>query len=633
MSPLTLTRLTRQQVEAMVLRVTGEKPLPAEVLAQVVAKTDGIPLFIEELVKTIREAGVVQETAGRYVLTGPLPPLAIPATLQDALMARLDRLAVVKEVAQLGAVLGREFAYALLRAVAPLEEGALQQALARLVEAELLYQRGLPPQATYLFKHALIQDAAYQSLLKSTRQQYHQRIAQVLEARFPETAETQPERLAQHYTEAGLLAQALPYWQRAGQRAIARSAHAEAIGHLTRGLDLITTLPETSARIEQEIALQVALGQALMVARGQGAPEVERAFSRAWTLCQQVEESPQRFPVLWGLWRWSFMQARNRTALERGETCLRLAQRVQDPALLLPSHLALGGTCFMLGDQVSARAHLEQGIALYDAQQHRALAFHYGVDLHVWCLGYVAWPVWLLGYPAQALRRSQEAISLARELAHPLSLVAALTYAAWLHQFRREAPATQAQAEAAITLAREYGFPQYETLAMNLRAWALAAQRQDTTVGTTLRQTMAENLAVGSANIRPYMLTLLADLSREEPEVGLAALEEALSLVDTTDERWWEAELYRCRGELLLKRAMTDATQAEACFHQALTVARQQQAKSLELRATMSLARLWQRQGKRTEARELLASIYAWFTEGFDTADLQEARAMLDALA
>ena len=256
---LTLTRLPRHQSEEMVLRVTGGKPVPTEVLAQIVAKTDGIPLFVEELVKTILEAGLVQEDAGRYVLTGPLPPLAIPATLQDALMARLDRLAVVKEVAQLGAVLGREFAYELLRAVAPLDEATLQQALARLVEAELLYQRGLPPQATYIFKHALIQDAAYQSLLKSTRQQLHQRIVQVLEARFPETAETQPELLAHHYTEAGLTGQAIPYWQRAGQRAIERSANVEAINHLTTGAGGAPGAPGHSRAHPARVGLAIAL--------------------------------------------------------------------------------------------------------------------------------------------------------------------------------------------------------------------------------------------------------------------------------------------------------------------------------------------------------------------------------------
>jgi predicted ATPase len=291
-TPLALSRLTRPQIEEMVLRVTGGKALPAEVVQQIVAKTDGIPLFVEELVKTILDAGLVREEAGHYVLTGPLPPLAIPATLQDALMARLDRLAPVKEVAQLGAVLGREFAYALLRAVAPLDEPTLQQSLAQLVAAELLYQHGLLPQATYFFKHVLVQDAAYQSLLRSTRQQYHARIAHVLEAQFPATATTQPEVLAHHYTEAGLTAQAIPYWQQAGQWALERSANLEAVSHCTTGIELLKTLPETPARTQQALTLYIALGTALLMTKGQAAPEVEQAYTQARALCQQVGETP-----------------------------------------------------------------------------------------------------------------------------------------------------------------------------------------------------------------------------------------------------------------------------------------------------------------------------------------------------
>ena len=274
MTPLTLTRLLRPQVEELVLRMTCGKPLPAEVLRQIVEKTDGIPLFVEELVKTILESGLVREEAERYILTGPLPPLAIPTTLQDALTARLDRLAPVKAVAQLGAVLGREFSYALLRAVAPVDEATLQHSLAQLVEAELLYQRGMPTQATYLFKHALVQDAAYQSLLRSTRQQYHQRIVQVLEAHFPDVCETQPELLAQHYTEASLSAQAIEYWQRAGQLASKRSAYVEACAHLTKGLEVLRTLPDTPERTQHELVLQITLGPALMASKGQGAPVV-----------------------------------------------------------------------------------------------------------------------------------------------------------------------------------------------------------------------------------------------------------------------------------------------------------------------------------------------------------------------
>ena len=341
LSQLTLSRLRRTAVEAMVENVTSGKALPVDVVQQIVAKTDGVPLFVEELTKTVVESGLLIEADGHYELRSPLPPLAIPSTLQDSLMARLDRLAPVKELAQLGATLGREFSYDLLHAVSPLDESSLQQGLRQLVEVELLYQRGLPPQATYLFKHALIQDTAYQSLLKSKRQQYHQQIAQVLEARFSDIKETQPELLAHHYTEAGLIEQAIPYWQRAGQRASQRSAHVEAISHLSKGLDLLKTLPDTPERAQQELTLQIALGAPLQATKGFGAPEVETVYTRARELCQQVGETPQLFPVLWGLWLFYTGRAEHETARELAEQLLSLAQSAQDPALLLQAHHAL----------------------------------------------------------------------------------------------------------------------------------------------------------------------------------------------------------------------------------------------------------------------------------------------------
>jgi predicted ATPase len=342
LSQLTLGRLDRKQVEVMVEGVTGGKALPAEVVQQVVAKTVGVPLFVEELTKTVLESGLLREAEGRYELTGPLPPLAIPATLQESLIARLDRLSTVREVVQLGATLGREFTYELLQTVSPLDEATLQRELALLVEAELLYQRGMPPQARYIFKHALIQDVAYQSLLKSKRQQYHQQIAQVLEERFTETRETQPELLAHHYTEAGLKEQAIPYWQKAGQRAIERSANAEAIGHLTRGLELLKTLPDTPERAQHELTLQLALGASFLMTKGHAASEVARAYTRARELCQQVGDTSQLFPVLRGLWSFYIARPELRTTRELGEQLLSLAQRVQDPPLFVVAHYALG---------------------------------------------------------------------------------------------------------------------------------------------------------------------------------------------------------------------------------------------------------------------------------------------------
>jgi predicted ATPase len=342
----TVHRLPRHQAVEVIRQVAHGKTLPPEVVEQIVAKTDGVPLFVEELTKMVLESGLLQDLEDRYELIGSLPPLAIPVTLHDSLMARLDRLATVKSLAQLGATLGREFSYTLWQAVSLWDEGTLQRGLHQLVEAEFLYQRGLPPQATYLFKHALIQDAAYQSLLKSTRQQYHQRIARVLEQQFPETAETQPELLAQHYTQAGLTEQAIAYWQQAGTYASNRSAYLEAVSHFTTGIELLTTLPETPEHTQQALALHIALGAALQVTKGQAAPEVEHTYIQARALCQQVGETPQLVPVLLGLYRFYLVQAQYHTARELGETLLRLAQHADDPALTVLAHYVLGALWF-----------------------------------------------------------------------------------------------------------------------------------------------------------------------------------------------------------------------------------------------------------------------------------------------
>ena len=440
LTPIALQRLPQPQVEAMIARLTGGKALPPAVLQQVVTKTDGVPLFVEELTKTVLESGLLRETEEHYALTGPLPPLAIPATLHDSLMARLDRLGTVKAVAQLGAVLGRTFTYEVLQAVTPLDEAPLQQALARLVDAELLYQRGVPPQATYLFKHALIQEAAYQALLKSTRQQFHQRTAQVLETRFPASVETQPELVAQHYSAAGRHEQAIPYWQRAGQQASDRSAHLEAISHVTTGIALLKTLPETPERIQQALSLHIALGAALLMTKGHAAPEVEHAYTQARTLCQQVGETPELGQVLSGLWRFYLVGSQLHTARELGETLLRLAQRTHDPALSVIAHSALGTTWFYLGALPAARQYLEEVIARYTPDQSRAPAFRVGQDLGVSCRLHAAWSLWLLGYPDQALARVHDALALAHELSHPFSLAYARCWAAVVSQLRRDVP-------------------------------------------------------------------------------------------------------------------------------------------------------------------------------------------------
>jgi class 3 adenylate cyclase/predicted ATPase len=625
LTPLALQRLAPPQVEAMVARVTGGKALPREVVAQLVAKTDGVPLFVEELTKMVLESSLLQEGETRYELTGPLPPLAIPTTLHDSLMARLDRLARVKGLAQLGATLGREFPYAVLQAVAPWDEATVQQGLHQLVEAELLYQRGLPPQATYRFKHALIQAAAYQSLLKSTRQQYHQRIAQVLEGQFPATGATQPEVLAHHYTEAGVGAQAIAYWQRAGQRAIERSAHVEAIRHLTKGLELLTSLPDTPEHRQHELALQIALGMPLAATRGFAAPEVAHAYTRAHALCRQVGETPQLFPVLAGLWRFYLVRGELRTARELGEQLLALNQRAHD---------MLGTVLFFIGELSASLTHLEQGWALYDPEKHRSHAFRATQDPGAACLSYAAVVLWLRGYPERALQRGQQAVTLVQEPVHPLSLTHALIYAATLHHFRREGPAAQACAEAAVALAAEHGFAFYGAYGSVLRGWALAEQGQAQEGSIQVHQGIAAWRATGAALFLPYCYTVLAEVCAYlgHTAEGIQALAEAQALVEQQEERVWEAEIHRLRGVLLLRQPGLPLAEAEPWLQRALDVARRQEAKSLELRAAMSLSRLWQQQGKRHEAYDLLAPVYDWFTEGFDTADLQEAKVLLEEL-
>jgi class 3 adenylate cyclase/predicted ATPase len=634
MTPITLNRLERPQVEALITHLAGGKALPAEVVQHIVAKTDGVPLYVEELTKMLLRSALLREDMDHYTLTGPLRSVAIPDTLQDALMARLDQLHTAKEVAQVGAVLGREFAYEMLQALAPQDEATLQAGLAQLVAAELLYQRGRPPRATYMFKHALIQDAAYASLLRSTRQRVHQQIAHLCETRFPEVVATQPEVVARHCTAAGQDEAAIRYWQQAGQRALQGSAYAEAIAHLTQGLAVLTTLPETPARLQQELDLQVALGPALATTQGNAAPDAERAYARARELCAQLGDTPQVFPVLRGLMQYYMTSGQLQTAFQLGEQLLRLAQAQPDPEPRLLAHFQLGNVLFWRGEPAAARTHHTQALALYDPQAHRALAVRYGIDLGVASHGYLARALWYLGSPDQALQHSQAARTLAEEVAHPYSLTQALVYAAIVHQCRREVLAVHAQAAAARTLATEQGFVQYVARGTVLHGWALALQGQGEAGLAAMRQGLATELATGSTLLQPYLLGLLAEAygAGGHPDEGLTALAEALAVLDTTELRYYAAELSRLKGALLLQQAVPDAAQAEACFHQALDIACHQQAKSWELRAATSLARLWQSHNKGQDAYDLLAPVYAWFTEGFDTADLQEAKTLLDQL-
>jgi predicted ATPase/class 3 adenylate cyclase len=634
LTQVTVHRLPRHQAAEVIRWVAHGKALPPEVVAQIVAKTDGVPLFVEELTKMVLDSGMLQERDDHYALTGPLPPLAIPTTLHDSLMARLDRLAAVKGLAQLGATLGREFSYTLLQAVSPWNAETLQQGLQQLVAAEFLYQQGLPPQARYLFKHALIQEAAYQSLLKRTRQRYHQHIAQVLEAQFAETAETQPELLAYHYTEAGLAAQAVAYWQRAGQQAAEHAAYAEAVAHFTKGLEILQTLPEIPARHHQELALRLAMGGPLMAVKGMSAPDVHHMYTRAQALCQHVADPPQRALALHGVWMFLLVTGALQKAQEIAEQLLHLAHEQHDPMLLLGAHRALMATFHARGEMMLAYTHAQQGRALYNLEQHHTLGLQYGYDPGVLCYGIGATALWMLGLPEQALTWGQEALALSQAVMHPPSHAVALHMVIVVHLCRGEAAAACRHAETMVTLATESGLTHYIAEGRTLWGRALAALGQREEGLCQFRQGLETLRSTEVIRRRPYFLTLLAEVYAEAGQVeeGLHALAEAHAVAVQTGERYYASETYRINGELVLTGGAARYAEAEAHFQQALDVARRQEAKSLELRAAMSLSRLWQQQGKRAEAYELLAPIYGWFTEGFDTADLQEAKALLEEL-
>ncbi len=546
---LTLNRLGRRQTEAMIAQVAAGTPLLAEMLDQIRRKTDGVPLFVEELTKSVLETIGAQPA-------GPLQ-LAIPATLQDSLMARLDRLNTAKEIAQLGATLGREFSYELLRAVSQQPEETLQQGLRQLVDSELVYQRGTLPQAIYIFKHALIQDTAYQSLLRSTRVQYHQHIAQVLEDRFPETKDNQPEFLAHHYTEAVLLEQAIPYWQKAGEKAVERSAYAEAISHITKGLELLSALPDTTERTQQELTLQFALGSPLIATKGYTAQEVEKAYVRMLELSRQIGEAPQIILALWGMCVFYVSRAELGTARELAEECLIVAESVHNPTFLLLAHHVLGVAASDMGEIILGRTHLEEGTALYDPRLHHSSGFIYGQDLGVVCLCHCAITLWLLGYPDQALQKSRTALTLAQELAHPNSLAYASYFLVWLSQLRRDSKAAQEQTERLLTLCAEQGIPFFHTMGSILRGWTLMVRDQTEEGISHIQQGLIEYRGMGAGILGPHFLALLSEAYAKvgRTKEGLDLLSEALSTVNKTKERWYEAELYRLKGELLLAQA------------------------------------------------------------------------------
>lgn len=623
------SRASRRLVQRHVPAALASPPLVQALLA----KAAGNPFFLEELAWNVREQGPQGLSRG------------VPETVQAVLTARIDRLPPeVKRLLQVAAVCGTEVPFPLLHAVVAQPEETVQRHLTTLQAAELLTPIQLFPAPLYAFQHVLIQEVAYQSLLTRTRQQLHRQVAEVLTARFPDTASTQPERVAQHYMEAGLYALAVPYWQRAGEHASQRSAYAEAVSHLTRGLEILRTLPDTLARAQSELRLLTRLRLALAVTQGYAAPELAQVHARMRALCQQVEEPTILLGALGGLWTFYLARAEVHTAQELAEQTLTLAQHVRPPGSAMWSrapvsprrpflwgHAMLAQTLLVLGEFPRAREHAELGTAVYEPHLHRPQVTLVHQDPGVTCLIIAAQALWHLGYPDQAMQRNHTALALARELDHPYSLVWALSWTAILHWHRQEPQATLEQVDAAVALATEHGFVQWVAEGTILRGRVLAMQGHAAEGIAQVQQGLAAYRATGTALLQPYCLALLAEAywSAGQAEAGLPVLAEALRLVHDTGECWYQAELYRLTGELLLDLSTERQAEAALCLQQALDIARHQQAQSLELRATMSLARLWQQQGKADAAKQLLTESYDWFTEGFATADLQEVQGLL----
>jgi len=502
-----------------------------------------------------------------------------------------------------------------------------------LVGAELLYQSGFPPDARYVFKHALIQDAAYQQQLRSKRQISHQRIAQVFEKEFPDTLETQPELVAHHYTEAGFIEQALPYWLKAGRRAMERSANVEAISHLTRGIELLRKLDEIPEHLQQELEFLTALGPAYQAIKGFGAPEVRQTYSRAQEIIQIVGESPQLFPALWGVWYFHAIRPEEKKAVELGEQLVALAQNLQDQTLLMVAYRSLGSSLVAHGEPALALDVLSKGIAIYEPHKHRPLAYVYGQDIGVVCRGWRAWALFPLGFPDQAEEVALETIRMARELLHPLSLSYALAIGMFIYLLRQDTARAKELAEENYKLSGEHGFIFFYTHSIMVLGVLADLDQVENGIQQT-RAGMAGLEGAGAALLLPSYLIWLAEIyaSLGKIEEGLAAVVEGLALIERGDEHSWEADLHRVKGDLLLLKSV-DESEVESCFQKAISIAKEQGTKLYELRAVMGLSRLWQKQGKTKEACALLSDVYNWFSEGFDTADLREAKALLESLS
>jgi predicted ATPase len=605
--------------------------LPPDVMKQIVAKTDGNPLFVEELTKAVLETGILIEDGEGYRLEGPLPPLAIPETLQDSLMARLDRLAPVREIGQIGAAIGREFSYPLLRVLVGRDETALKHALAQLEQVGLVFRRGDPPEAVYTFKHALVRDAAYESLLKSRRQQLHGEIARALDERFADIVASQPEIVAHHFTEAGLVEPAISYWLKAGQHAARRSANAEALNHLARGLELLPNIDDLTLRNKSELLLQTSLAHSLRAIKGWSNDSVKHAYTRALQLCKESGFDEHTLPAVFGLWTWNFVRPALGEAQALAEHLLSAAENVDDSVYKVLAHEALGFTLFAHGKFAAAHTELERSISLCEDSKAAAYLDLSAQDPRVHVRLYDGMALWLLGYPDQALRVCAEARHYADTSQHPFSEAMARTISLRVHQFRGEAAVVAGEANAAITLCEEHEFVHYLAMALILRGWATAQQGEFERGIAEIQEGLEKERATGALLFESYTLGLLADACVKNERYGQAFdfLDQAqLRLDEENSERFYAAEIYRLLGETYL-RSHQDLEQAERYLCKGLKVAHEQRAKSLELKLCVSIYDLYELKQNADEYRSQLAEIYGSFSEGFNTTDLVRAKARL----
>jgi class 3 adenylate cyclase/predicted ATPase len=626
---MTINRLTQRHVGAMIDGVVGNKLLPASVRQDIIERTDGIPLFVEEMTKAVLEAED-EGAARRTVAAVPSPALAVPASLHASLMSRLDRLGPAKEVAQIGAAAGREFSHTLLASVVRKPEAELASALNRVVEAGLLFRQGVPPHATYLFKHALVQDAAYGTLLREPRRALHARIAKALADTFSETCETQPEILAHHYAEAGQTEAAIEWWGKAGERAIRGFAYKEASAHIEKALSLAKELSNGSAHRLLRLRLQLTYGNALRHALGFGMPETITAFLTARELAAELQNVPGRFRANYGIWSGGFMRGELILVRETAQQLLLDTKGQPRSPEAAVAHRAFGMTCWFQGNFVEATEQLEKTLNIYDGKRDRELAFIFGQDIAVAAMCYLSLSLWALGAVDRARLFADQAIARAVETEHMSSVFYAHVHKSYFEMIRHDALRVSAHAQACLDLAHEHETPIGIALGTFLLGWA-RWQLGDRDGEAGMREGAVLLAARRMGTMSPLFMTALAEAeaSAGRLDAGLARLDAELATIEQSGQHWFDAEVHRTRGELLLQRAPSDA---ETAFMRAIEIARNQQARTFELRAATSLARLWRDQNKRTEAHDLLAPVYGWFTEGFDTLDLKQAKALLEQL-